>query len=125
MGTHLPTRSQNCRASPVLAYAKDLANSAKGLIAHVLHGEVDPNDIAKNDGAIVTINGEKAAAYRDARGKLHVRSAACTHVGCVVSWNEFECCWDCPCHGSQFAPTGEVLQAPALAPLSPSKMRKR
>ena len=45
------------------------------------------------------------------------RSAARTDMGCVVQWNHFECCWDCPCHGSQFAPDGQVLNGPATTPL--------
>jgi Rieske Fe-S protein len=50
---------------------------------------------------------------------LRLFSAACTHVGCVVRWNGFERCWDCPCHGSQFSVEGEPLQGPAHRPLEP------
>ena len=51
-------------------------------------------------------------------GKLIERSASCTHLGCLVHWNGFERCWDCPCHGSQFAPDGSVLNGPAVQPLA-------
>jgi Rieske Fe-S protein len=37
-----------------------------------------------------------------------------------VHWNSTEQCWDCPCHGSHFAPDGEVLNGPAIAPLEPT-----
>ncbi|MET0661283.1 MAG: FAD-dependent oxidoreductase [Steroidobacteraceae bacterium] len=69
-------------------------------------------------GAIVSIDGRKVAAYRDPTGELSLHSASCTHVGCIVHWNSFEHCWDCPCHGSQFAPTGEPLTGPAMKPLA-------
>ena len=59
----------------------------------------------------------RIAAYRDDNGKLHLRSAVCTHLGCHVHWNSTEQCWDCPCHGSQFAPDGAVLNGPAITPL--------
>jgi Rieske Fe-S protein len=52
-------------------------------------------------------------------------SASCTHVGCVVAWNSFERCWDCPCHGSHFAATGEAIQAPAVAPLERVAQEKK
>jgi len=70
------------------------------------------------DGFVVPVPKKKLAAYRDEKGKLHVRSAACTHLGCHLHWNSFERCWDCPCHGSQFGIDGEVLNAPAIAPLA-------
>ena len=57
---------------------------------------------------------EKIAVYRDPQGQLHERLAACPHLGCVVHWNRAETTWDCPCHGSRFAPDGEVLQGPAV-----------
>jgi hypothetical protein len=105
--------------SPAVTYVKDMAGAAAHLVAHVLQGEMAPADVPPGEGAIVTINGKKTAAYRDAKGKLHCQSAACTHVGCVIQWNNFEKCWDCPCHGSQFGPKGEPLQAPATSRLTP------
>jgi Rieske Fe-S protein len=95
---------------------KDRVDAAKHLIEHVADGG-RPEDIARGSGSIIKLNGKKHAAYRDKRGELHVMKAACTHLGCSVQWNSFEECWDCPCHGSQFAPTGEVLQCPAVSPL--------
>jgi glycine/D-amino acid oxidase-like deaminating enzyme/nitrite reductase/ring-hydroxylating ferredoxin subunit len=105
-------------------YMKDAAGAATRLVKRLLPGEADPEDLGREEGAIVTMDGNKVAAYRDGRGKLYALSAACTHVGCVVGWNSFERCWDCPCHGSQFAVTGEALQAPAVAPLERVEQKK-
>jgi Rieske Fe-S protein len=76
------------------------------------------SELKPGQGAIVREGMKKIAAYRDENGTLSKRSAACTHVGCHIHWNSLEGCWDCPCHGSQFSPLGEVLNAPAISPLS-------
>jgi glycine/D-amino acid oxidase-like deaminating enzyme/nitrite reductase/ring-hydroxylating ferredoxin subunit len=74
--------------------------------------------IPRGHGAVIEENGTKLAVYRDADGATQVRSATCTHMGCIVAWNAAERTWDCPCHGSRFKPTGEVMAGPAKSPLA-------
>lgn len=74
--------------------------------------------VKRGEGAIIKREGAKVAAYRDPAGHVTLCSAICTHMGCVVGWNTAERTWDCPCHGSRFKATGEVISGPAEAPLS-------
>ena len=100
-------------------FISENATAIKNFAEYVAPGEVGSFDeIEPGKGAIVRQGLSKLAAYRDENGKLHVRSAACTHLGCHLHWNSFERCWDCPCHGSQFGIDGEVLNAPAISPLA-------
>ena len=95
---------------------------AKNFAEYVAPGEIDSWDRLKpGHGAIVRKGLSKVAAYRDDNGKLFLRSAACTHLGCHLHWNSFERCWDCPCHGSHFAPDGTALNGPAFKPLAEYK----
>ena len=73
--------------------------------------------LKRGQGRIIVQDGAKVAAYRDDNGKLTLKSAVCTHMGCMVRWNEAEKTWDCPCHGSRFQATGEVMGGPAEIPL--------
>ena len=45
----------------------------------------------------------------------------CRHLGCELTWNPEEETWDCPCHGSRFAPDGSLLDGPAQSDLSPKE----
>ena len=75
-------------------------------------------ELKSGDGMIVKSKHGKVAAFRDAKGEVHKVSAVCTHMGCLVRWNSAEQTWDCPCHGSRFKPTGEVIAGPAEEPLA-------
>lgn len=79
-------------------------------------------EIAPGSGAVVRIEGRHCAVYREEGGTAHAVSARCTHLGCLVSFNEAETAWECPCHGSRFGIDGKVLHGPALRPLSPRKV---
>ena len=73
--------------------------------------------VERGTGQVVEHNGKTVAAFRDEQGNLTVRSATCTHMGCIVGWNDAERTWDCPCHGSRFTPQGDVISGPAESPL--------
>ncbi|MCU7551984.1 FAD-dependent oxidoreductase [Chitinophagaceae bacterium LB-8] len=85
---------------------------------HLTKKEAEQFDqVRSKEGKIMTVDGKKCAVHRDEEGNLHVVSAICTHLGCVVHWNWNEQSWDCPCHGSRFTVDGEVIEGPAIASL--------
>jgi glycine/D-amino acid oxidase-like deaminating enzyme/nitrite reductase/ring-hydroxylating ferredoxin subunit len=69
--------------------------------------------VKRGQGKLIEHKGAKVAAFRGVNGELMLRSATCTHMGCVVGWNEAERTWDCPCHGSRFTTEGQVISGPA------------
>jgi len=76
-------------------------------------------ELKRGDGMIIGSRAKRRAVFRDEKAKIFQLSPVCTHLGCIVKWNAAESTWDCPCHGSRFKPTGEVIAGPAEEPLSP------
>lgn len=74
-------------------------------------------ELAPGEGEIVRRGGDVLAVARDDDGELHVESAVCPHLKCLVRWNDAESTWDCPCHGSRFSIDGDVLDGPAVSDL--------
>lgn len=74
-------------------------------------------ELEEGQGALLMVKGETVAAYRDDSGDLHAVSPRCTHLGCMLDFNEAEKTWDCPCHGSRFGHDGDVIQGPATRDL--------
>jgi CDGSH-type Zn-finger protein/nucleotide-binding universal stress UspA family protein/nitrite reductase/ring-hydroxylating ferredoxin subunit len=79
------------------------------------------SDLSFGEAGIIERHGEAFAAYVDERGELHLMSAHCPHLGCLVEWNPTDEMFVCPCHGSRFTPLGEVVEGPATKPLRPAR----
>jgi glycine/D-amino acid oxidase-like deaminating enzyme/nitrite reductase/ring-hydroxylating ferredoxin subunit len=99
-------------------FVSENTTAVTNLAQYLAPGELaSAEELEPGQGAIIRDGLKKIAAYRAPDGTLHQRSAVCTHLGCHLQWNSFEQCWDCPCHGSHFAPDGTVLNGPATVPL--------
>jgi glycine/D-amino acid oxidase-like deaminating enzyme/nitrite reductase/ring-hydroxylating ferredoxin subunit len=105
----------------------DPLKSAKGVAeeqAHVAKHFFPPRHLPNYDsirevpigedcGALVRVQGKAYGVYKDKESKLHVVNPTCKHLGCTVTWNNAERCWDCPCHGSRYNCDGKVLAGPS------------
>lgn len=80
------------------------------------------DELKPGEGAVIEVNGQPVAGFRDSSGTLHTFSALCTHEECTVEWNGEDHSWDCPCHGSRFTGDGHVINGPAIEPLKPVKV---
>ena len=73
-------------------------------------------------GEVVPFRKEKAFIVRAEGGVLAI-SAVCTHLHCIVNWNQVLRRFECPCHGAKFNPLGEVLEGPPPRPLDLYKIQ--
>jgi nitrite reductase/ring-hydroxylating ferredoxin subunit len=80
------------------------------------------DDIAPGGGAVMSLGRGKIAVWKGNDGIPHAVSASCTHKGCIVTWNNADRTWDCPCHGSIFACDGGVIHGPAVEALPPKTL---
>ena len=73
-------------------------------------------------GEIIPFRKERTFILRTEGGFLAM-SAICTHLSCVVNWNEMLKKFECPCHGAKFNLNGEVLEGPPPRPLDLYKLQ--
>lgn len=109
-------------ASPI-GLVRDNATIAKHLVGdHVraIRADADFEKLEPGEGRVAFRGTKPVAAFRAQDGTLRTISARCTHLGCLVEFNNAERSWDCPCHGSRFRPDGSVIQGPATGPLPPA-----
>jgi glycine/D-amino acid oxidase-like deaminating enzyme/nitrite reductase/ring-hydroxylating ferredoxin subunit len=109
--------------SAAVNFINENITAIKNFAEYLMPAEIESADsLEPGQGGVMRSGTSKIAVCRDADGHLRARSAVCTHLGCHVHWNSTEQCWDCPCHGSQFSPDGDVLNGPAIAPLAEAQM---
>lgn len=113
--------SRQTIAASAKSFVVENLNVAEKLIEGKISSPPDNVDIKPGEGKIIEVDGQKAGAYRDEQGTLHVVDTTCTHLGCELSWNSAEKSWDCPCHGSRFSYDGDVFEGPAVKPLNAHK----
>ena len=92
-----------------------LVDSTKSMIGKRLHEEeLEIDEIKNNSAGIVEIDGKKVGVYKDENGKKYYINPVCTHMGCILEWNDADKTWDCPCHGSRFDRYGFNIAGPAI-----------
>ena len=82
--------------------------------------KIEPHSIEQignDNGAIIEIEGDNVGIYKDKDGKIYAINPVCTHLGCLLSWNNLDKTWDCPCHGSRFDYMGRNIYEPAIKDL--------
>ncbi len=112
------------RFTPVASaknFIMENADVAKSYVAGKLNIPDDAVDIGRGEAVITEVDGNKVGMYRDMDGKRHIVSTTCTHIGCELKWNSAELSWDCPCHGSRFTYTGDIIEGPALENIKPNE----
>lgn len=82
------------------------------------------SDIDIGNGGIVEVNGEKIGVYKREDGEIFIVKPYCKHLGCLVSWNNLEKTWDCPCHGSRYDYMGNIITEPTVKNLDTLSIEK-
>jgi glycine/D-amino acid oxidase-like deaminating enzyme/nitrite reductase/ring-hydroxylating ferredoxin subunit len=114
-GTFSPQRLHPVASGPDLL--KENLDVGLRFFADRFRKRASADELGPGEGAVVGSGLRQRAVYRDEAGELHALSARCSHMGCIVDFNEAERTWDCPCHGSRFGIDGQVLEGPAVHPL--------
>ncbi len=111
-----PKRSMSLQATKELVvHNVEVVGDLVKTILPVRSGET--SDLKSGEGTIIEQDGQVLGVYKDEEGKVHKVIPFCRHLGCRLSFNTAEKSWDCPCHGSRYTYTGEVIEAPAVEPL--------
>ena len=80
------------------------------------------SDVPENTGKIFQFNKDRVIVIND-NGQLTACSAVCTHLGCLVHWDNALNLIACPCHGAKYKQTGEIISGPQPLPLAVFKAK--
>jgi len=102
--------------APVLSYVWPAQRRGPG-VQTVSAGQA--TDFADWQSKIVAVGGRPVIVIRTPQG-FRAFSAICTHLGCIVGWNEQKHQIECPCHAGMFDINGRVVSGPPPGPLAES-----
>jgi glycine/D-amino acid oxidase-like deaminating enzyme len=125
VGRHDPVSGDVWVATGFKKWGLAMGTAAAELLAAQIAGRehawtplFDPNRLRPRASAPDFVKENANVAYHFVADRVAKRgNPRCTHLGCLLDWNAAEDTWDCPCHGSRFAASGEVIEGPAVRPL--------
>lgn len=102
--------------------SKEFGNMLKQSVYSLAINKISPpiksyTELENDSGGVVDYNGKKLGIYKDKNGKMFAVVPYCKHLGCELTWNNLEKTWDCPCHGSRYKYTGEMITEPTTESL--------
>jgi cytochrome b6-f complex iron-sulfur subunit len=104
--------------TPIIAYLWPPAQRTATKGERVAVG--DEKDLPVGQGKVVSAGDKPVIVVHTAQGSVKAYSAVCTHLGCIVGWQQSRGFIQCPCHDARFNPvTGAVISGPAPRPLPP------
>ncbi len=110
--------------APVVAYLMPL--KGRGMSGNALEGRdgtpIPADDLREGSSVVGRLSGQPVLVIRK-NGQILGFPAVCTHLGCIVRWNDGSERIECPCHGGKFNLQGEVVGGPPPGPLQPLPLR--
>lgn len=78
--------------------------------------EIPLTELPIGGNKIINYGGSPAIVLRTPES-IKAFSLICTHLGCIVQWQEAQQEFYCPCHDGRFDQFGEVISGPPPVPL--------
>lgn len=105
---------------PVVAFLVPPVSSSTGGGGKVLAGTLE--DIPLGSGKVVPVGSKPTIVVHTEQG-VTAYSAICTHLGCIVAFDDGNQTIVCPCHDGRFNPgSGAVISGPPPGPLAPAEV---
>lgn len=99
-------------AYPVLSYlAPRKQGSGEGAVSF------PESEIPPGGAKFFDFRGSTGVVVKKGNGELIALSAVCTHLGCIVQWENAKQDFLCPCHGGRYTADGTVIAGPPPRPL--------
>ena len=82
--------------------------------------EIDLGTLPEGEATVMSLSDIPVIAVN--RGdRFRVFNATCSHLGCLVKWDNGKKRFECPCHGGMYNESGEVIAGPPPAAIKEYK----